>query len=64
MDARLVAAVSGSLEGLNVAGLCRSLGISRQSFYKWRARYGAEGLEGLQERSRAPGAAPTGSRPR
>jgi transposase InsO family protein len=54
MDARLVAAVSGSLEGLNVAGLCRSLGISRQSFYKWRARYGAEGLEGLQERSRAP----------
>jgi transposase InsO family protein len=58
MDARLIAAVSGSLEGLNVAGLCRSLGISRQSFYKWRARYRAEGLDGLQERSRAPRAQP------
>jgi len=54
MDARLIAAVSGSGEGVNVAGLCRQLGISRQSFYKWRARYGLWGLDGLSERSRRP----------
>ena len=58
MDARLIAAVSGSSEGLNVAGLCRQLGISRQSFYKWRTRYVAEGLDGLAERSRRPGVSP------
>jgi transposase InsO family protein len=54
MDARVIAAVSGSGGGLNVAGLCRQLGISRQSFYKWRRRYLAEGLDGLHERSRKP----------
>lgn len=54
MDARLAAAVSGSLEGVNVAGMCRSFGISRQSWYKWRARARAGGPEGLQERSRRP----------
>jgi transposase InsO family protein len=58
MDARLIAAVSGSGEGLNVAGLCRQLGISRQSFYKWQARYRVEGLDGLAERSRRPARSP------
>jgi transposase InsO family protein len=58
MDARLIAAVSGSDDGLKVAGLCRQLGISRQSFYKWRARYRLEGLEGLDERSRRPDRSP------
>lgn len=58
MDARLVAAVSGSGVGVNVAGLCRQLGVSRQSFYKWRARYRAEGLAGLEERSRRPARSP------
>jgi transposase InsO family protein len=58
MDARLIAAVSGSLEGVNVAGLCRQLGMSRQSFYKWRARYMLEGLDGLGERSRRPHSSP------
>ena len=58
MDARLIAAVSGSAQGVNVAGLCRQLGISRQSFYKWRARYAGEGLDGLEERSRRPRSSP------
>jgi transposase InsO family protein len=58
MDARLIAAVSRSAEGLNVAGLCRQLGISRQSFYKWRARFALESLDGLAERSRRPGRSP------
>jgi transposase InsO family protein len=41
-------------EGSNVARWCRQLGISRQSFYKWRSRYVVFGPVGLQERSRAP----------
>jgi transposase InsO family protein len=49
-----MAAVTGSLEGVNVAGLCRSAGISRKTFYKWRARFAAEGLAGLEPRSRRP----------
>ena len=34
--------------------LCKRYGISRKSGYKWAARYCWEGVEGLQDRSRAP----------
>lgn len=37
-----------------VAGLCREFGISRKTAYKWVQRFEESGLEGLQERSRAP----------
>ncbi len=37
-----------------VAELCRQYGISRQTAYKWRARYQADPELGLEERSRAP----------
>jgi len=37
-----------------VSGLCREFGISRQTAYKWAKRFEEEGLDGLQERSRAP----------
>lgn len=53
MDARLIAAVRSSGD-MPVAALCRKLGMSRQSFYKYRARYRSEGLDGLEERSRRP----------
>ena len=33
---------------------CAEQGISRQSFYKWRARFAESGVVGLQERSRRP----------
>lgn len=58
MDVRLIAAVSGDSGDLNVAKLCREHGISRQSFYKWRRRFAAGGLEGLAEHSRAPRSSP------
>ena len=58
MDVRLLAAVSGELDGLNVAALCRERGISRKTFYKWRARYLADGVAGLEERSRRPRRSP------
>ena len=37
-----------------LAELCRRFGISRKTAYKWLARYAAEGLPGLRERSRRP----------
>ena len=52
MDVRLRIAVAS--DGLNVSAFCREHGISRQSFYAWRRRYQAEGLDGLEPRSRAP----------
>jgi transposase InsO family protein len=39
---------------LSMAELCRTFGISRRVGYKWLRRYRAEGVEGLQDRSRAP----------
>src|SRR5690606_39896139 len=43
--------------------LCRQHGISRQNGYKWLARYAAEGLEGLRDRSRAPLTSPQRMQP-
>jgi transposase InsO family protein len=34
--------------------LCERFGISRKTGYKWLSRYREEGVEGLQDRSRAP----------
>lgn len=56
MDVRLrIAVASGEV---NVSAFCREHGISRESFYVWRRRYQAEGLDGLEPRSRAPGRNP------
>jgi transposase InsO family protein len=52
MDVRLRIALA--CEGLNVSAFCREVGISRETFYFWRRRYRAEGLDGLEPRSRAP----------
>ena len=40
--------------GESVAEVCRRHGISRASYYRYRRRYLAEGLDGLEERSRKP----------
>jgi transposase InsO family protein len=52
MDIKLLVATLP--EDTKLAPWCRKLGISRQTAYKWRARYRAEGVAGLEERSRAP----------
>src|SRR5690348_14778028 len=52
MDVRMATALSGAVE--NVAAFCRLHGLSRQSFYVWRRRLRAEGIEGLQDRSHRP----------
>lgn len=43
---------------INVTALCREEGVSRAVFYKYVARVRAEGLDGLEERSRRPRTSP------
>jgi transposase InsO family protein len=57
MDVRLRIAVAS--DELNVAAFCREYGVSRQTFYMWRRRYLADGLEGLEPRSRSPRTSPS-----
>lgn len=42
-----------------VTQVCTELGISRDSYYRYRRRFAAQGLAGLQRRSRAPHRSPT-----
>lgn len=44
--------------GARMSTLCREFGISRETGYKWLNRFKREGAEGLEERSRRPGASP------
>jgi transposase InsO family protein len=54
MDVKMAAAIGGAVRTGEVAAFCREHGISRQTFYKWKRRFEAEGLAGLEERSRRP----------
>src|SRR5580698_8809675 len=38
----------------SVAQTCRHFGLSRQAFYKWKARYELHGEAGLCDRPRVP----------
>jgi transposase InsO family protein len=52
MDIRMAAALAGQID--NVAEFCRREQISRQTFYKFRARFAEYGIDGLKDRSRRP----------
>ena len=56
MDVRIRIAVAS--EDVNVSAFCRECGIGRDAFYVWRERFRAEGLAGLEPRSRAPRTSP------
>ena len=43
----------------SVTEVCARLGLSRNSYFKYRARFAGEGLEGLRPRSRRPSRSPT-----
>ncbi len=58
MQAKLLAVFTAGLSSVNVSGLCADLGISRQTFYKYRTRFAEEGPAGLVARSRAPHRSP------
>ena len=57
MEAKLLAVFSCGVP-LKVTALCRDLEISRQTLYKYRRRFEAEGPAGLVERSRRPHSSP------
>jgi len=57
MDIRIATALVGQID--NVSQFCRDRQISRQTFYKYRRQFGADGLAGLQEQSRRPNSSPT-----
>jgi hypothetical protein len=50
--------VTRILRGEKVAPLCRELGVSRSSAYKWLARFRAHGVAGLAPRRRRPKTSP------
>ncbi|WP_134665937.1 DDE-type integrase/transposase/recombinase, partial [Amycolatopsis sp. CFH S0078] len=61
MDPEFVAAVARAAHGekINVARFCREHGLSRDTFYKYLARFRAEGADGFARRSTAPHRRPT-----
>lgn len=61
MDPEFVAAVARAAGGqkLNVARFCREHGMSRDTFYKYVARFQTEGADGFTRRSTAPHHHPT-----
>lgn len=58
MGTRLLAVLTADLKSIRVTELCQELGISRQTFYKYRRRFHAEGPAGLVEQSRRPHRSP------
>lgn len=53
-ELRLEVLLEAERTGLSVTEVCRLHGISRQTYYRYRRRYLAEGLAGLEDRSRRP----------
>jgi len=39
-DSQIIDALKRAESGLSVPALCRELGVSSATFYKWRAKYG------------------------
>ena len=60
MQVKLAAVLARQSQGgrLEVTAACAELDISRQTFYKYAARFDAEGVDGLLERSRRPHSSP------
>ncbi|OIJ87145.1 integrase [Streptomyces colonosanans] len=52
-------AVPEVLDGSPITEVAQRYGVSRQSVYTWKAKYGAGGFEGLREVSRRPRTSPT-----
>jgi len=53
-ELRLAVLVESERTRETVAEICRRYGISRQTYYRYRKRYLAEGLEGLEDKGRRP----------
>jgi transposase InsO family protein len=60
MEQKLAAVFADVAQGrATVTQVCAELDISRDTYYRYRRRFAAQGLAGLQPRSRAPKTSPT-----
>jgi transposase InsO family protein len=57
-EQRYQAVLAVIADGLSIKQVAEKVGVSRQSLHTWLARYEAEGLEGLGDRSRRPRSCP------
>lgn len=57
-EQRYQAALAVISDGLSISQVAGKVGVSRQTVHAWLARYEAEGLEGLTDRSHRPGSCP------
>ena len=48
-EVQIVAALRQAQAGSPIEEVCRKLGISRPTFYRWKKRYGDVGVVGLRE---------------
>lgn len=63
MDVRMAVAFFEQASTVSVVQFCRDHGISRQTFYLYRRRFAAGGLEGMVPQSRRPRSSPTKTSP-
>ena len=40
--------------GKTISDVCIAFGVSRETWYKWKKRYDAYGIDGLKDQSRKP----------
>lgn len=57
-ELRLQLLLEAERSGESVASTCRRYGISRDTYYRYRRRYLADGLDGLVDKSKAPQSSP------
>src|SRR5919205_2116202 len=57
-EQRYQAVLSVIADGLGVAQAAEKVGVSRQTLHAWLARYEADGLDGLVDRSHRPARCP------
>jgi len=58
VEQRLDMVLAPERYGLTVRETCALWGVSPDTFYRWRARYADEGLDGLEDRSSRPARSP------
>jgi len=58
MEQRYDAVLAVIRDGISVKDIAQKFGVSRQSVHAWLARYEAEGLAGLEDRSHRPKTSP------
>lgn len=47
-EAQIIKVLQSQLEGKKVSEICREYGISEQTFYNWKSKYGGMSLSELQ----------------